>query len=91
MFKKIAITALTVVTITTASLSASTSAQANGRGVAAGIIAGAAILGMGAAIANSRPRPYYGHRVRGYCEVRKVRVWSPRRGHYVWRNREFCY
>ncbi|MBZ8133114.1 tyrosyl-tRNA synthetase [Afifella sp. IM 167] len=91
MFKKIAVTALAVATIATATVSTSTSAQAGGGGIAAGIIAGAAILGVGAAIANSHPRPYYGHRVRGYCEVRKVRVWSPRRGHYVWRNREFCY
>ncbi|WP_026381203.1 hypothetical protein [Afifella pfennigii] len=91
MLKKIAVTGLAVAAIATASVTASTtSAEAGGRGVALGIIAGATALGVGAAIANSH-RPYYGHPVYGYCEIRNVRVWSPRRGRYVWRSREFCY
>ncbi|WP_224406014.1 tyrosyl-tRNA synthetase [Afifella sp. IM 167] len=91
MFKKIAVTTLAVATLATASVSATTgSAQAGGKGLALGIIAGATALGVGAAIAHGHG-PYYGHPVYGYCEFRKVRVWSPYKGHYVWRTRKICY
>ncbi|WP_108659722.1 hypothetical protein [Acuticoccus kandeliae] len=61
--------------------------------------AGAAILGLGAfalgaAIASgNNNNGYHGHRrVRQRdCYIEKVRVWNPRRGHYVMRKEKVCY
>ncbi len=66
--------------------------------------AGAAILGLGAfalgaAVASGNNRGYHGHghghghrRVRQRdCYIEKVRIWNPRRGHYVMRKEKVCY
>ncbi|WP_026381202.1 hypothetical protein [Afifella pfennigii] len=92
MLKKFAITGLAVATLAAASVSATTTpAEAGGsKGLALGIIAGATALGVGAAIAHGHG-PTYGHPTYGYCEVRKVRVWHPYKGRYVWRPRKVCY
>ncbi|WP_108662453.1 hypothetical protein [Acuticoccus kandeliae] len=64
-----------------------------GRNAAGAAIIGLGAFALGAAIASGNNHGYHGHRrVRQRdCYIEKVRVWNPRRGHYVVRKEKVCY
>ncbi len=65
-----------------------------GRNAAGAAIIGLGAFALGAAIASgNNNHGYHGHRrVRQRdCYIEKVRIWNPRRGHYVMHKEKVCY
>ncbi|WP_108659014.1 hypothetical protein [Acuticoccus kandeliae] len=68
-----------------------------GRNAAGAAIIGLGAFALGAAVASGNNRGYRGHghgHRRVYqrdCYIEKVRVWNPRRGHYVMHKEKVCY